>query len=347
MFEEFIREIKRLDIMQGVQIPIKIPLDQKGYLDRRCPHRECSADFKVLFVDWRGKVPDNVACCPKCGKRTTPQDFNTPSQKQYIQQTAKAYAAKQVQGALRRAAGRTRPQKFGGGLLSFEMRVSYRAGALPVVLPIEAENILRQDFECEGCGCRYSTIGACYFCPACGRNSAIKDFEQTVATSLKAVDALNDIRNALASKYGPDAAADVSQQILEDQIENLITAFQRITEALFQRLPNAASYKCDQNLFQRLDDASALWQQATGRDYASLLQAAELAELGTMLQRRHKLGHSQGMVDQRYVDKSGDSTYAVGQRLVINTQQVHRLADIVRKLVDGLRQLIRASGETL
>ena len=280
MFEEFIREIKRLDIMRGVKIPIRLPLDHKGYLDRRCLHRECAADFKVMFEDWREKVPDEAAFCPKCGNRTAPQEFNTPSQRQYVQQTAKVYAAKQVQGALRRAAGRTRPRTIGGGLFSIQMSVSHKPGALPVVLPIEAEDVLRQDFQCDVCGCRYSTIGAGYFCPACGHNSAIKDFERTVATTLKAVDALDDIRTSLAAKYDADAAADVGQQILEDQVENLITAFQRVTEALFQRLPNAASSPVDQNLFQRLDDASSIWHQATGTDYASLLSPPELRNFG-------------------------------------------------------------------
>jgi rubrerythrin len=213
VFDEFIREIKRLDIKRGVKIPIHLPLDDKAYLDRRCPHHECSADFKVLFADWREKVPNEAASCPKCGKRTKPDKFNTPAQRRYIQQTAKAYAAKQLQGALKRAAGRTRPRTIGGGLFSVQMSVSYRAGALPVMLPIEAADILRQDFQCDLCGCRYSTIGAGYFCPACGQKSAIKDFEQTIATTLNAVDALDDIRNSLASKYDADAAADVSVRL--------------------------------------------------------------------------------------------------------------------------------------
>jgi len=53
------------------------------------------------------------------------------------------------------------------------------------------------------------------------------------------------------------------------------------------------------------------------------------------------------MVDQRYVDKSGDRSYAVGQRLVISVQQVQRLAAIITKLVGGLRDLVTANGGTM
>ena len=54
MFHEFIRELWRLE--QRVSVPIDMPLDEKGYFDRRCPHQECHSEFKVLFEDWREKV---------------------------------------------------------------------------------------------------------------------------------------------------------------------------------------------------------------------------------------------------------------------------------------------------
>ena len=125
--------------------------------------------------------------------------------------------------------------------------------------------------------------------------------------------------------------------MLEDQIENLVTALQRVTEALFERLPNASSFTWDQNRFQRIDAASSLWQEATGNGYEAFLTTSELADLKTMVQRRHKLGHRQGMLDQRYVDRSGDRSYQAGQRLVIKRHDVKHLAKIVVKLVNELR----------
>jgi hypothetical protein len=321
-----------------------MPIDEKGYFDRRCPHPECGAGFKVIFDDWRDKVPNEAAFCPKCGERNEPSNFNTPAQAEFIQETAMAYATQQVQGALSRAVQQTRPQRLNGGLLSIEMTLSYSPNHVPAPLPIEAQTVLRQDLQCDGCGCRYATIGAGYFCPACGVNSATRDFERCAGTTLKTLDALDDIRSTMAAKYDVDVADDFVQQTLEDQIENLVTASQRVTEALFHKLPNAPTFKCDTNLFQRLNDASQLWQQATGRDYATFLSQTELSDLATMLQRRHKFGHSQGMVDQRYVDKSGDRSYAVGQRLVISVQNVQRLAALITKLVGGLRDLVIASG---
>jgi DNA-binding IclR family transcriptional regulator len=59
-----------------------------------------------------------------------------------------------------------------------------------------------------------------------------------------------------------------------------------------------------------------------------------------MIQRRHKIGHCQGMVDSRYVQQSGDNSYAVGQRLMTTRQHVLELVDILEKLVTGLKGLV-------
>jgi hypothetical protein len=45
--------------------------------------------------------------------------------------------------------------------------------------------------------------------------------------------------------------------------------------------------------------------------------------------------HVGGIVDQDYVDRSGDRTYGVGQRLVVRPAAVERLADVLGKLVAG------------
>ncbi|MCE2489373.1 MAG: hypothetical protein J4G17_05285 [Anaerolineae bacterium] len=343
MFEEFERELRNLELNQGVQIPIEIAIDEKGYLDRSCPHCECRACFKVLFEDWRDKVPDAAAFCPKCGAKDDPKLFKTESQNRYFHEVAKAYLVERLDKALSRAVRRTRTKRIGTGFFDIEMSVSYQAGPTPVVLPSSALEVLRQDFQCEQCGCRYSTIGAAHFCPACGHNSATADFEQTIDTILKGVDSLDEIGLAVTDKYDIDVGANFKKKFLENQIEDLVTLFQRTSEALFSELPNANSIAYNINAFQNLRRGSELWHSATSSNYQNYLTKAELEEMTTLFERRHKLSHTEGMVDQLYVEKSGDSAYKVGQRLVIRETHVKRLAELVRRLVDGLREIVAES----
>ena len=322
---------------------ISLPVDEKGYLDRKCPRQECGVFFKVLSDDWENHVSDDAAYCPKCGATDDPDEFHTPAQMAYVEQRAKEYVSNQLDQALARAAGRTRPRRISSGFFDITMDVSYRPRPMAISLPPFAHDVLRQDLQCEKCACRWSVIGTGYFCPACKHNSVLRDFDSTVATAVNVVDRLEDIKEAVAKSSDADAAADVGQQLVENQIENLFSAFQRLSEALFCELPNAKSFRFDPNLFQRLDDASALWHRATCRSYSTYLSETEFDEMRAMMQRRHKLTHKQGMVDQRYVDQSGDHFYAVGQRLVIKESQVRSLATIIKKLVGGLRETVEAA----
>jgi hypothetical protein len=58
-----------------------------------------------------------------------------------------------------------------------------------------------------------------------------------------------------------------------------------------------------------------------------------------LFQRRHVISHRQGIVDQTYIDRSGDSSYTVGQRLVVRDADVLDLVNHMRTLVTGLKTL--------
>lgn len=49
MFDEILRELRRLE--KPVSVPIDMPLDDKGYFDRKCPHEECGTDFNACCGD--------------------------------------------------------------------------------------------------------------------------------------------------------------------------------------------------------------------------------------------------------------------------------------------------------
>jgi hypothetical protein len=92
MFDKLIREVKKME--QGIRIPIDLPLDDVGYLDRRCPENSCHFEFKVLFEDWRDKVSDDKVFCPLCRHEEPATEWKTDEQAEYIQSVAVAYAQK-------------------------------------------------------------------------------------------------------------------------------------------------------------------------------------------------------------------------------------------------------------
>lgn len=334
MFGDFERALRGLD--GSVEIPISIPLDDDGYLDRVCPNTNCRHEFKVLFDDWESKVPNDRAYCPLCRHNTDPTDFNTPELDAHISDVAQAYAAGVIDQAMTdaaRAFNRSQPRD---GFI--KMSMSYHPGGTPVIFPVAAADSMRQRFTCEACGCRYASIGAAFFCPACGHNSARSTFDQTIELVRKNVAALESIRTTIANQFDDDAARDFVRETLEALIGRLVSAFQRLAEALFDELPNRAQFNPRRNVFQNVAESSDLWEQAGKGRYEHALDPQEFSDFVILFQRRHVLEHREGIVDQAYIDKSGDRSYAPGQRLVITRSDVERLVDVAEKLARHLRK---------
>lgn len=338
MFEEVIREMRKL--RRPRRIPISLPLDEKGYIDRDCPNSECGDRFKVSFEDWGNKVTDARVFCPFCRHEAPATQWNTSGQEEHIRSVHRHHSQKLVQEALKRGVQRSRPKTIGGGLFNLKLCLGYKPGRIPPVIAAEANEVLRQDFVCERCGCRFASLGASFFCPACGHNSAGSTFDSTLETVEKTVASLPSLEASLTSATDIDTAKNAVRQLLEDQFARLVGAFERINEALFDHLPKASQFPKKGSVFQRLDDASALWGQAVGKSYTDFLSASEFQRMKLLFQRRHVFSHRQGLVDQAYIDRSGDTSYAVGQRLVVRQQDVRDLVALMKKLVAGIRTLV-------
>lgn len=313
-----------------ISLSVPIELDDHGYWDRRCPSDECGFSFKIHYEDFQEKVPDEGARCPFCGHAAGAYDFNTPEQAAYLEQVAVAQVLGTLTEQLREIAARFNRGQPRSGFITMRMDVS--APERTVSLPPRAAEAMTLRIACQACECRFSVIGAAYFCPACGHNSAPATFAQSLAAARNALAALPQITAAVAD---PDASAQVRRGIIEANLGTLVMAFQRWAEAEYPHLP-AAAPKIRRNAFQSLDEGSTLWEAAGGTAYGRILAATELDDLRRLFQQRHLIAHRDGLVDQDYLDRSGDTTYRVGQRVVIREAAILRLAELLERLVAGL-----------
>lgn len=329
MFDDVLRQLRNLENPQTIRIPM--PVDDNGYLDRICPSPECQTSFKVLLTDWNDKVPDEQAWCAICGYSAKPSMFTTAEQQEYVNAHALRHVQSQLDAAFRRATPRTQKAGF------IQMRLTYKPGAPVVVVPYEATTVLSQQSACELCDCRYASLGAAFFCPACGHNSALTTFRASVETVRKTMHLVAKLPEMMDDK---DAAADMARQFAEDTMVRLWSSFQRFAEAVYETQPEYERPR--RNAFQNLEESDRLWWQATQRTYGDRLTREEHSDLAKFVQQRHVLAHKDGLVDQEYIDKSGDHAYRVGQRLVVKPSAVLRLADIAVKLSIQLRAALQS-----
>jgi uncharacterized Zn finger protein (UPF0148 family) len=329
VFDDIIRGLEGIPEQQTISV--SVPVDDDGYYDRECPAEACGSAFKVLFTDWREKVPDERAFCAICGEDREPSEFNTDEQDRWIREQAVAHLQGQLQDVFRQATPRKQTTGF------IEMSLAYQPGAPSIVVPAEAMPTLQQRSTCEACGCAYASRGAAFFCPACGHNSARSTFGGAVATVRASMDLAERLPSLMDDQ---DAAADVSRHLAEDGLVRLWSSFQRFAEATYAATPASAGTPARRNAFQNLEESDRLWSGAVGTTYADLLPAEDHRDLVRLVQQRNVLSHQDGLVDADYLAKSGDTTYRLGQRLVIGPAAVRRLGDLVEHLAASLTGLV-------
>lgn len=329
MFEELIRELDRLHGTH--QIPVSVPTDAEGYLDRQCPSPDCKFEFKVHAEDWKNKVREEEVFCAFCGHTADSTNWSTPEQTEYFTKEALNHLNAHLGQAMRLDAdnwNRRQPRN------SF-IRITMTANSVPqqILIPPQAADPMRLRITCPACACRYAAIGAAFFCPACGHNAADLMFAQAVNGIRSALDALPGVRAAIPDR---DAAETTVRLITENGLQSAVTAFQRYTEALYARFPAASLPR--RNAFQNLKEGSDLWHAASGKHYTGYLTTPEATTLARLFQQRHLLAHTQGIVDADYIARTDDRSYKVGQRLVIREDAVRECLILIEKLTHGMAE---------
>lgn len=317
-----------------MEIPITIHSDEKGYFDRECPNENCLYTFKINMQDWKEKVSDDEVHCPMCGHIDTADKWWTQEQLESMQEIAASYAMSMITKELDKAFGKlarsTRNNKF--------LKITYKPSRKITFQnnPIGQSEEWETDITCEKCGTRYSVIGSAYFCPCCGHNSAVSAFNESTDSIEKMLKSLPEMKQLLTESYGRDKAETMCRGLLESSLGDIVSAFQKFASCHYDKLTGEISRVND---FQIIEKGSQLFKDAAGKGYEEWLSDQELHDMNMLFQRRHLIEHNNGMVDQKYVDKSGDHSYVIGQRLVVKESDAYALLAIIKKLAKGLMTL--------
>lgn len=81
-----------------------------------------------------------------------------------------------------------------------------------------------------------------------------------------------------------------------------------------------------------MDDGNLKWKDAVSEGYTDWVSVSEYQLLKKCFQKRHLLSHTDGVVDQNYISKSGDTSYSVGQHIIIKPDEVKEYATIIEKI---------------
>lgn len=330
MFEKLLQALKEIEGTKRISIPIEA--DAKGYIDKQCPNKECEFLFKIQQDDWKDKARDESIWCPMCGHSAPADQWFTIDQVEHAKAEAVAMLQGKINQAMRESADAFNARQPRTGFIRMSMKVT-GGHSRTFVMPAAATDEMQLEICCEQCGSRFAVIGAAYFCPVCGHSSADRVF----ADSLRKIRAKKNnagvVRNAIAAEGQKDEAELTARSLVESCLQDGVTAFQRFCERIYPGSPAPPH-----NAFQRLNQGSELWQAATGIGYEDVLDAVERSQLTLLFQKRHLLAHQEGIVDEDYVRKSGDTSYKIGQRIIVAEKDIDALVAILDKLAKALRE---------
>ena len=327
MFEDLIKEMKR---MNGQSVSVQIEADEKGYIDKQCPNGDCEFIFKVNEEDWANIFRDEAVWCPLCRHEAPNDQWFTIDQVEHAKNEALAVVKGKLNNALRSGAQKFNRRQPKNSFISMSMKVNGGIKRTHIV-PASAAELMQLEIQCEECESRFAVIGSAYFCPSCGHNSVTRTFSDSLRKIRAKKDNIEIIRTALIESTGKDEAELTCRSLIETCISDGVVAFQKYCEGMYEPYG-----KSPFNAFQRLDQASELWEKAVQKGFESWLSEDELKVLATLYQKRHLLAHNEGIVDSKYIQKSGDSLYKEGQRIVIIERDVEVLVAALEQLASGI-----------
>jgi RNA polymerase subunit RPABC4/transcription elongation factor Spt4 len=328
MFNDVIRTLKRLN-RQTISIPLEA--DEKGYIDKQCPSKDCEFLFKVHADDWTNIFKDEAVWCPMCRHEAHANEWYSIAQVEHVKKQALKVVKEQIHNAFVSGAESFNRRQPKNNFFTMSMKVS-GGRRLTKVIPAAAAEEMQLEIQCEECRARFAVIGSAFFCPLCGHNSVLRTYNDSLAKIQAKCDNQEVIRQALTASAGKDIAEVTCRSLLESCISDGVVAFQKYCEGLYSTFGETPF-----NAFQRLDQGSQLWKCAVGFGYSEWLTEAEFASLKILFQKRHLLAHNEGIIDEKYIQKSGDNSYRKGQRIVVSKSDITDLLNCLRKLGEKLK----------
>lgn len=333
MFEDLIKEMER---MNGRSVSVAIESDEKGYVDKQCPNEDCEFIFKVNEKDWANIFKDEAVWCPLCRHEAPSDQWFTIEQVEHAKAEALTVAQGKIHNALMSGVQKFNRSQPKNSFISISMKVSGGTKRTHTI-PAKAAELMRLEIQCENCKSRFAVIGSAYFCSACGHNSVTRTFRDSLRKICAKKDSVHVVRDALIEFTSKDEAELTCRSLIETCISDGVVAFQKYCEGMYEPYG-----KPPFNAFQRLEQASDLWKNAVQKGFDSWLSEAELKSLGILYQKRHLLAHNEGIVDSKYIQKSGDSSYKEGQRIIIAAKDIDALVSSLEKLGSGIEEACKA-----
>jgi hypothetical protein len=284
--------------------------DDQGMWGRNCPY--CQKYFRTTHIM-------GTTYCPYCSEAAPDLAFISNQQRTYLTAFYEAFA-------------RAHLEKRNTTLNMADITDQTAAWHY-------SEEKQQFHFTCqtEDCHTQTDILGEVGYCPRCGRTNARSLFSAFVD---KELDRVEQVRKSVPDRHEREA-------VWEKMIGDALSRFEALARHLRQKLmcyPMTASRRkqLEQLSFQRPLAADALLEEWFGigvlewsgnsTNPKRQVDTGEVPFIKKMIQRRHILIHNGGLVDQEYLDQSGDADVQLGERIRVSSKDAKRFLKNVREM---------------
>ena len=290
-------------------VPVFIISDREKCYGRNCP--KCHSYFRT-------SRPAPVLRCPYCSYRDRNAAFTTPNQLQFIHKIRESYLT---------AFNEKR---------SITIDLDKLADELPENKPtwIYSEERQQNSYDCptSDCKTRYDILGEYAGCPTCGKRNSLQVFERHIT---EVEEQFNKANALLADSQEREVEWEKLSRCVSD-----FEAMARDLQGQFSLLPATPKRKKEIEgiSFQSLLKANECLQNWFGFDILFRFSDDDKTFLNRMFNRRHVLTHNGGRIDQEYLDKTGDTTVKLHQKIAVRSKEIKRLIPLLRTVAQNIFQ---------
>jgi hypothetical protein len=208
------------------------------------------------------------------------------------------------------------------GLLGIGISLKVNPGQ-PVPIRYYREAALETAVTCESCGLDYAVFGVFAFCPDCASHNSLVILKGNIALIEKQL----ELAKTLSDKA-------LSSHLIEDALENCVSSFDGFAREVARLNASKAAdpEKAKAMSFQNLERANRSLSALFGIDLKSNIPADDWRSAQIAFMKRHLIAHKAGVVDQQYLNETGDSTELLGRRVHVSVSDVQSLSKQILNL---------------
>ncbi len=279
-------------------LPVYIVSDKEGFFGAEC--QECGKYFRTSRFN-------EITTCPYCGAKSSFLSFLTSNQKKYIE----AYVIKFLELF----------QSGKSGEIDFDSLIEKLDNKTGFIYSDERQQTV---FKCSKCSNRNDIIGIYGYCSGCGYRNNLDIFNEKLAIEM------NRVMNPKYDKSERQLREKEWQEVLKSSI-SVFEGFARDVHKELLKLPlHPNQRKAVSGIsFQRILDAREALLSVFRFDIFGEITSDDICFINKSFNRRHLFTHNEGLVDEDYIENTGDTSVKLGQLFRVRSSEVKRLIELL------------------